>query len=65
MAGLDDRHRNEDGRIERKRGDTKVKNLKALYPEFQDFPDETRLGDLRARYGVDSLDALRRKLRGD
>lgn len=64
MEGLDGRHRNEDGRIERKRGDAKVKNLKDDYPELGAFPDETTLGELRDRYGVDSLDALRRKLRG-
>lgn len=64
MTGLDDRNRNEDGRIERKRGDTKIKNLKDDYPELGRFPDETTLGELRDRYGVDSLDALRRKLRG-
>ena len=64
MAGLDGRHRNEDGRIERKRGDTKVKNLKADYPELRQFPDEMTLGELRDRYGVDSLDALLKKLRG-
>ena len=64
MSGLDGRHRNEDGRIERKRGDSKVKNLKEDYPELSRFPDDTTLSELRDRYGVDSLDALRRKLKG-
>jgi hypothetical protein len=37
MTGLDGRHRNEDGRIERKRGDTKVRNLKDQYPQLKRF----------------------------
>jgi hypothetical protein len=60
MAGLDGRHRNEDGTIERKRGDTKIGTLKGQYPELKDFPDDATLGDLRDRYQVDSLDALLR-----
>jgi hypothetical protein len=63
VSGLDGRHRNEDGRIERKRGDTKIENLKDQYPELKRFPDDATLGDLRDRYGVDSLDALLRRLR--
>ena len=63
MPGLDGRHRNEDGRIERKRGDTKVKHLKDTYPELRRFPDEMTLGQLRAIYGARSLDGLRRMLR--
>jgi hypothetical protein len=62
-TGLDGRHRNEDGRIEKKRGDTKIGNLKAQYPELKDFPDDATLGELRDRYHVDSLDALLRELR--
>jgi hypothetical protein len=45
MGGLDGHHRNEDGRIERKRGDTKVENLKGQYPELERFPDEATLGN--------------------
>jgi len=63
MTGLDGRHRNEDGRIERKRGDAKIGSLKDQYPELKDFPDDTTLGELRDRYHVDSLDALLRTLR--
>jgi hypothetical protein len=63
MAGLDGRHRNEDGRIERKRGDTKIENLKDTYPELERFPDDATLGEIRDRYNVDSLDALLRTLR--
>jgi|HubBroStandDraft_6_1064221.scaffolds.fasta_scaffold1238504_2 hypothetical protein len=64
MTGLDGRHRNEDGRIERKRGDTKGREPEGPIPrELKRFPDDTKLGDLRDRYHVDSLDALLRKLR--
>ena len=63
MAGLDGRHRNDDGRIERKRGDTKIENLKDQYPELRVFPDNATLGEIRTQYNVDSLDALLRELR--
>ena len=63
MAGLDGRHRNEDGRIERKRGDTKIENLKDQYPELKSFPDNATLEEIRTQYNVDSLDALLRALR--
>lgn len=62
-SGLDGRHRNEDGRIEKKRGDTKIGHLKAQYPELKSFPDDATLGELREQYQVDSLDALLRALR--
>jgi len=62
-GGLDGRHRNEDGRIEKKRGDSKVGNLKDQYPELKNFPDDATLRELRDRFNVDSLDALLRKLR--
>jgi hypothetical protein len=61
--GLDGRHRGEDGDIERKHGNTKIKNLKEQYPELKNFRNEDTLGDVRDRYGVDSLDGLLRKLR--
>lgn len=63
MTGLDGRHRNEDGRIEKKRGDTKIGHLKAQYPALTGFPDDLTLGELRDRYHVDSLDALLQVLR--
>jgi hypothetical protein len=63
MTGLDGRQRNEDGRIDKKRGDTKVGHLKARYPTLAGFPDEVTLAELRDRYHVDSLDALLRVLR--
>lgn len=63
MAGLDGRHRNEDGRIERKRGDTKIGTIKDQYPELKNFPNDATLGELRDQFHVDSLDALLRTLR--
>ncbi len=63
MTGLDGRHRNEDGRIEKKRGDTKIGHLKAQYPTLAGFDDELTLGELRDRYRVNSLDELLRVLR--
>lgn len=63
MEGLDGRHRDKDGRISAKHGNTKIKNLKADYPELKNFRDEDTLGEVRDRYGADSLDDLLRKLR--
>jgi hypothetical protein len=63
MTGLDDRHRDRDGRIEKKHGNTKIKNLKDDYPELKNFRDEDTLGEVRDRYGAESLDDLLRKLR--
>jgi hypothetical protein len=62
MAGLDGRHRDESGRIEKKHGNTKIKNLKGEYPELKNFRNDDTLGKVRARYGVESLDALLDKL---
>lgn len=62
-TGLDGRHRDKDGRISEKHGNTKMKNLKPLYPELKKFRDEDTLGQVRDRNGVDSLDALLKKAR--
>ena len=63
MAGLDGRHRDENGRIERKHGNTKIKNLKGEYPELRNFRNEDTLGKVLGRQGVESLDALLDKQR--
>jgi hypothetical protein len=60
---LDDRHRDVNGKISHKHGNTKIKNLKDLYPELKNFRNEDTLGAVRDRYGVTSLDALLRELR--
>ena len=63
MEGLDGRHRDKNGQIERKHGNTKMRTLKPEYPELKNFRNDATLGQVRARYGVESLDALREKLR--
>ena len=63
MEGLDGRHRNQNGRIDRKHGNTKIKNLKIDYPELKTFRNEDTLGQVRDRYDAKSLDELIQKLR--
>jgi len=63
MEGLDGRHRDRDGRIQKKRSDTKMKNLKSHYPELKKFGDESTLGEVCKRQGVSDLDQLLRKQR--
>ena len=62
MEGLDGRHRDKNGQIERKHGNTKMRTLKPEYPELKNFRNDDTLGQV-ARYGVESLDALLEKLR--
>jgi hypothetical protein len=63
MEGLDGRHRDKKGQIERKHGNTKMRTLKPEYPELKNFRNDDTLGQVRARYGVESLDGLLEKLR--
>lgn len=49
--GLDGRHRNKDGTIQQKRGDTQNKNLPQPIPGF---PPNTRLDTMRQRTGQTS-----------
>jgi hypothetical protein len=63
MKGLDGRHRDRDGRIQKKRSDAKMKNLKSYYPELKNFGNESTLGEVCARQGVADLDQLLRKQR--
>lgn len=63
-TGLDDRHRDENGRIQRKRSDTRIETLKETYPELERFPDWAELGDVLRRQGAESLSDLLRKVRG-
>jgi hypothetical protein len=62
-SGLDGRHSDKNGRIEEKHGNTKMKNLKEQYPELKNFRNDDTLGEIRERHGVDSLDALIRKMK--
>ncbi len=61
--GLDGRQRDEDGRIREKSGATKIKNLTGKYPELEVFSPEATLTGIRDRYGVKSLDEIRRLAR--
>jgi hypothetical protein len=58
MTELDDRTRDEDGTIRRKRSDTKVKTLREIYgPNFAPGTrSDARLGALLDRTGAESLD---------
>jgi hypothetical protein len=62
-TGLDERCRDEDGTIRRKRSDTHVGTLREIYGD--DFAEGTRsdthLGTLLDREGVDSLSELLKK----
>jgi hypothetical protein len=62
-TGLDGRSRDEDGRIREKSGATKVKNLTDKYPELEVFSPEATLSGIRTRYGVQSIDEVRRVAR--
>jgi hypothetical protein len=60
---IPNRSRDKDGEWREKRADTKVENLKQDYPEFRNINGNTKLGTLKDRFGVDSLDEVRRALR--
>ena len=59
--GLDDRHRNQDGRIEQKRGDTLNKNLPRPIP---DFSPNARLDTMRQQTGQKSIEKVRQAAKG-
>lgn len=58
--GLDDRHRDKDGTIERKRDDTLVGTLRKVYgPQFASgYRSDAKLETVRRQEGVDSLSEL-------
>lgn len=51
------------GTFRRERSDSLVKNLKQEYPEFENINGNTKLGTLKEKFGVDSLDEVRKALR--
>ena len=55
--------RTEKGTFRRERSDSLVKNLKQEYPEFENVNGHTKLGTLKDKFGVDSLDGVRKALR--
>jgi hypothetical protein len=63
MSNLDDRYRDEDGQIRKKRGDTKVETLKETYSEFEGINGNKLLKTLEKELGTDSLNSTLKKLR--
>ena len=61
QPGLDDRHRDNDGEIHRKRGDTLIRTIGKEHPAFApDVRGDMKLGNYLDRKGLDSLsDALK------
>lgn len=61
--GLDDRQRDQDGEIRKKRDDTLVKTLRDEYgPDFaKGYRSDTKLGTVLEREGADSLHQLLNK----
>ncbi len=57
QPGLDDRHRDKDGAIQRKRSDALNKNLSEPVPQFD---PNTTLGEMRERTGKVSEADVRR-----
>jgi hypothetical protein len=60
--GLDHRHRNKDGEISHKHGDTLVRTLRKIYgPGFAaGYPDTEKLSDVLFQLNETSLSQLRR-----
>ncbi len=54
--GLDGRHRDKDGRIEQKHGNTLNKHLSSLIPQF---PPDTTLDEMRRKTGETSEEKVR------
>jgi len=55
--------RTEEGTIRKERADSLVRNLSKEYPVLKQFDPRTKLGTLRDRYNVDSLDGVLKTLR--
>jgi hypothetical protein len=55
--------RTNSGTFRRERADSLVKNLKKEYPELKDINGNMKLGTLRDKLGVDSLDQVLKELR--
>jgi len=63
QPGLDGRHRDADGRIERKHGNTLVETLRETYGQnfASDFRSDAKLSTVLRETGRGSLSDLRRK----
>jgi len=54
--GLDDRHRNEDGRIREKNSNTRIDTVRETYPNYAPgYSGDGTLGNYLEREGYDSL----------
>ena len=60
--GLDGRHRDKDGEISKKHGNTLVGTLRKIYgkPFAAGYPDSAKLSDVLAQLNETSLSQLRR-----
>jgi hypothetical protein len=56
--------RTEKGAFRKERADSLAKHLREDYPEFNHVHGSTKLGTLEEKFGVNSLNAVRKKLRG-
>lgn len=65
--GLDGRHRDKDGEIDRKRRDTRVDTLRETYGDdfLSDYRGDAHLGTVLDETGANSLTELVKKHRGD
>lgn len=64
--GIDNRHRDENGRIDRKRNDTLAKNLRDDYSEFNNVRGNMKLGNIKKELGLpldSSIKDVQKKLR--
>jgi hypothetical protein len=61
--GLDGRSRDDDGRIREKSGAARMGNLAEKYPEMRVFDPNATLSGIRSRYGVESIDEVRKLAR--
>jgi hypothetical protein len=58
MKAPDGRHRDKTGQIEKKHGNTLIKNLAPDYPALKTFVRNGRLSKLEEKFKVDSLDGV-------
>jgi hypothetical protein len=65
-TGLDSRHRDLDGRIEEKRGDTLVATLRRAYGQdfLRDFRSDARLSTVREQTDMSLTELVRQHQRG-
>jgi len=61
-TGLDNRHRNHDGEISHKHGNTLIRTLRKIYGQSfaAGYPETTKLSEILAQLNETSLSQLRR-----